>query len=174
MTIRPFQDKQPLIAENVYVDPTALVIGDVEIGADSSIWPMTVVRGDVNFIRIGALTNIQDACVLHVAHAGPFNTTGFPLIIGDKVTVGHQATLHACTIEDLCLIGIGARIMDGAHIESYTVIGAGALVPPGKRLESGYLWLGQPAKAVRPLTEKEKEHLQYSAEYYAKLKNKYF
>lgn len=172
MTTRSFQNKSPIIGQHTYIDLTALVIGDVVLGDHSSVWPMTVIRGDVNFIRIGNNTNIQDSCVLHVAHAGPYSP-GFPLLIGDHVTVGHQATLHACTVDDLCLIGIGARVMDGAHIETKTVIGAGTLVPPGKRLESGYLWLGQPAKQIRPLTEQEIAHLQYSADYYAQLKDQH-
>ena len=155
MTIRTLQDKTPNIAESAFVDETALVIGDVTIGEDSSIWPMTVVRGDVEKITIGKRTNIQDACVLHVTHDGEYTSGGFPLKIGDGVTAGHRATLHACSIGDYCLIGMSATIMDAAVLGDKLIIGAGSLVPPGKQLEGGYLYVGTPVKQIRKLNEDE-------------------
>lgn len=173
MTIRPFQEYSPQLAANVYIDPQACVIGQVEIGADSSIWPMAVVRGDVNFIRIGAKTSIQDNAVLHVTHKSSFNPAGYPLIIGNEVTIGHSVVLHACTIEDQCLIGMHSIILDNAIIRKNVLLGAGSLVPPGKELTSGYLWLGNPVQQIRPLTEAEINYFHYSAEHYVRLKNQY-
>ncbi len=173
MTIRTFLDFKPQLAEGVYVDETALVIGDVEIGEDSSVWPMAVIRGDVHSIRIGQCTSIQDASVLHVTHKGPHNPDGYPLTIGNYVTVGHKVTLHGCQIDDNCLIGMDSIVMDGAHIEEGVILGAGSLVPPGKVLESGYLWVGSPVKKIRKLTEKETEFLPYAAKNYKKLKDQY-
>jgi carbonic anhydrase/acetyltransferase-like protein (isoleucine patch superfamily) len=173
LPIRPFEEKTPNIAKGVYIDSHALVIGDVTLGEDCSVWPMSVIRGDVNSITIGQCTNIQDGSILHVTHDGPFTPGGFPLIIGDGVTIGHKAMLHACTIEDYCLIGMNAIILDGAHIEPYCIIGAGSLIPPKKRLESGYLYVGTPAKKTRPLSPKDKEMLEYSAQHYKRLKDKY-
>ncbi len=173
MSIRRFNEKQPILGEAVFIDESAVVIGDVTIGNDVSIWPMTVIRGDVESITIGEGTNVQDGSVLHVSHAGKFSTQGHPLRIGNYVTIGHKAVVHACTIGDYCLIGIGAIIMDDAVIEDYVMLGAGSLVAPGKRLESGYLYVGSPAKQVRPLKEAEKEFLQYSAEHYIHLKNEH-
>lgn len=172
VNIRAFENKLPVIAKNAYIDPAAVIIGDVEIGHDSSVWPTTVIRGDVNYIRIGARTSVQDGSILHVAHAGPFSP-GAPLIIGNDVTVGHQVILHACIVEDACLIGMGTKILDGAIIKSQVLIGAGSLVPPGKILESGYLWMGSPVKMVRALTADELNFLQYSAQHYVRLKNRY-
>jgi carbonic anhydrase/acetyltransferase-like protein (isoleucine patch superfamily) len=166
-----FNDKQPLIGKSVYIDDSAVVIGDVTLGDDVSIWPTTVIRGDVESIKIGAGSNVQDGCVLHVSHAGRFSPQGHPLIIGKGVTIGHRAVVHACTIGDYCLIGIGAIIMDDAVLEDYVMLGAGSLVSPRKRLESGYLYVGSPAKQTRPLTESEKEFLEYSAQQYVQLKN---
>jgi carbonic anhydrase/acetyltransferase-like protein (isoleucine patch superfamily) len=173
MAIRPYKNIKPTIHKNVYIDESAVVIGDVEIGDDSSIWPMVVVRGDVNSIRIGQRTNIQDGSVLHVTHVGPFDPEGYSLNIGDNVTVGHKAMLHGCTIEDDCLIGMGTVVMDGAIVHSQVIIGANSLVPPGRELESGYLWVGSPARKIRPLTEEEKEFFRYSADNYIKVKNNY-
>lgn len=172
MTIRNFEDKQPRIDATAWVDPAAVVIGDVEIGVDSSIWPHCTVRGDVNRIRIGALTNIQDNSVLHVTHGAP-EEGGHDLHVGDEVTVGHRVILHGCRVEDRCLIGMGAIILDGAVVESETLIGAGSLVPPGKTLESGYLWLGSPVRRVRALTDEERAYFEYSAEHYARLKDRH-
>lgn len=171
MAIRKFNHIQPTIGENVYIDDTAVVIGDVTLGNDVSVWPTTVIRGDVEKITIGAGTNIQDGAVLHVSHAGKYSPTGYPLCIGTNVTIGHRAVVHACKIGNYCLIGIGAIILDGAEIDDYVMLGAGALVSSGKKLESGYLYVGAPAKQVRALTAAEKEFLVYSAEHYVELKN---
>jgi carbonic anhydrase/acetyltransferase-like protein (isoleucine patch superfamily) len=169
MQIRTFEGKTPHIPESTYVDSTAVIIGDVIIGTESSVWPMVVMRGDIHSIRIGDKTSIQDGTVVHVSHAGEFNLEGNAVLVGNQVTVGHQVTLHGCTISDLCLIGMGSIVMDGVLIESEVVLGAGSLVPPGHVLSSGYLWLGRPAKKIRPLTEVEKQHIRYSAQYYAVL-----
>lgn len=173
MPIRPYQNKFPNLGQRNYIDDAAVVVGDVTLGDDVSIWPMAVVRGDVNFITIGDASNIQDAAVLHVSHDGPYTPGGKPLRLGKGVTVGHQAVLHACTIDDYVLIGIGAIVLDGAEIEHHVLLGAGSLVPPGKRLSSGYLYLGNPAKAVRLLTADELQFLEYSAHHYIRLKNNY-
>ncbi len=173
MTVRDFAGKSPQLAQGVYIDSTALVIGDVTIGVDTSIWPMTVVRGDIHTITIGARTNIQDGSILHVTHASEHRPGGNPLIIGSSVIVGHQVTLHGCTLEDHCLIGMGSTVMDGAVLRPRVILGAGSLVPPTKELEGGYLWVGRPAKKVRPLSESELSHLEYTAAYYVKLKNRY-
>ncbi|RVU31589.1 MULTISPECIES: gamma carbonic anhydrase family protein [Neptunomonas] len=173
MSIRSFQGKTPVTGEQVFIDPTAVVLGDVTLGDHSSVWPLVVIRGDMHRIRIGHTTSIQDGSVLHITHAGPFNPDGFPLTIGDHVTVGHQATLHGCTVGNRVLIGMGAMVMDGAVIEDDVVLGAGSLVPPGKVLKSGYLYVGRPAKAARELTEKERSFFTYTAENYRKLKDQH-
>jgi carbonic anhydrase/acetyltransferase-like protein (isoleucine patch superfamily) len=173
MTLRAFNHKQPILGDCVYIDDSAVVIGDVTLGDDVSIWPTAVLRADVERITIGDGTNVQDGAVLHVSHAGKFSAKGHPLTIGKGVTIGHRAVAHACTIGDYCLVGIGAIIMDDAVLDSYVMLGAGALVPPGKHLESGFLYVGSPAKAMRPLTEPEKTYLEYSAEHYVLLKNEY-
>lgn len=173
MPIRPFEDKQPVIHPGAWLDATALVIGDVHIGAESSLWPYVVARGDVNRIRIGEQTNLQDHCVLHVSHDGPLHPGGADLQIGNRVTVGHGAVLHGCRIGNHCLIGMRATILDGAVIEPLTLIGAGALVPPGKVLESGYLWLGSPVRRARALRQDEIDNIEYAAQHYVKLKSRY-
>ncbi len=170
MAIRKYQQHLPQLGERVFVDASAVVIGDVVLGEDSSVWPMTVIRGDMHRIRIGARTSVQDGSVLHITHAGPFNPDGFPLIIGDEVTVGHKVTLHGCTLGSRILVGMGSIVMDGAVVEDEVIIGAGSLVPPGKRLESGYLYVGSPVKQARPLTEKERNFFSYTAGNYVKLK----
>ena len=171
--IRTFENKTPRLGNDVYVDPNAAIIGDVVIGDDCSIWPMAVIRGDVHSISIGSACSIQDGAVLHVTHDGPYTPGGRPLILGHGITVGHKAVLHACTIEDYCLIGMGALILDNVHLEDHVMVAAGSIVAPGKRLERGYLYLGNPAKAVRKLSSPELEHLNYSAEHYVRLKNRY-
>lgn len=171
--IRRFEAFEPILEAGAWVDETALVVGDVTLGADSSVWPMSVVRGDVNFIRIGACTNIQDGSVLHVTHDNEAAPGGHPLVIGDEVTVGHRVTLHACRIGNRCLIGMGAIVLDGAVVPDETLIGAGSLVPPRRELEGGYLWLGNPVRRVRALTADEKGYLRYSAEHYVRLKNRH-
>lgn len=170
MTIRPFQNHTPVIHDSAYVDTTALVIGQVSIGADSSIWPMTVVRGDINTISIGERTNIQDGSILHVSHDGEFSPGGANMVIGNDVTVGHSVVLHACTLNDCCLIGIGSVILDNAVVHKHAMIGAGSLVTNGKELDGGYLWMGRPAKKVRQLSDREIEYLSYSASHYVKVK----
>lgn len=171
--IRDFERSRAQIADSAFIDDNAMVIGDVTIGADASVWPMCVLRGDVNSIEIGERSNIQDGTIVHVTHDGPYTPGGIPTVVGADVTVGHRVILHACTIEDRCLIGMGAIIMDGVVIRADVIVGAGSLVPPGKELESGYLYVGSPVKRLRALTDEEKEQLRYSAEHYVKLKNRY-
>jgi carbonic anhydrase/acetyltransferase-like protein (isoleucine patch superfamily) len=171
--IREFEGVSPQIGEHCYLDPSAIIIGDVVIGDNSSIWPLTVIRGDVNIIRIGKQTNIQDASVLHASHAGEFNPEGAELHVGDQVTVGHKALLHGCRVGNQCLIGMGSIVMDNAIIEDQTMLGSGSLVPSGKILQSGFLYLGNPVRQVRKLTDREKEYLIYSADYYPKLMRRY-
>jgi carbonic anhydrase/acetyltransferase-like protein (isoleucine patch superfamily) len=171
--IRPFRGQFPRIAEGVYVDDTALVIGDVTIGRDASLWPMVVARGDINRIAIGARTNVQDGSVLHVSHAGPFNPEGAALTIGEDVTVGHRVTLHGCTIGARCLIGMGAVVLDRAVVAPQVMVGAGALVTGGQALDSGFLYVGQPARRARRLTERELAYLDYAAAHYVELARRY-
>lgn len=173
LNIRTYRDMSPTMDETVYVDPMAVVIGDVQIGRDSSIWPFATLRGDVNHIQVGARTSIQDGSVCHVSHKNATLPDGWPLIIGDDVTIGHKVVLHGCTIGNRVLVGIGAVVLDGAVIQDDVVIGAGTLVPPGKVLESGYLYLGSPCKQARPLRQDELDHLPYSAQHYVRLKNEY-
>lgn len=173
MSIRTYRGMTPRLAAGVYVDPAAQVIGNVEIGEDASLWPCAVARGDVHFIRIGARTNIQDGAVLHVTHDGEYTLGGFALHIGADVTVGHGAVLHACSVMDACLIGMHATVLDGVLVKKHSLIGAGAVVTPGKVVGEGELWLGNPARCVRMLSEHEIEHLYYSARHYVKLKNHY-
>ena len=167
--IRTYRGTAPRLAATAWVDDTAVVIGDVTLGEDVSVWPTTVIRGDVNRIEIGARSNVQDGAVIHVAHDGPYSPGGYPTVIGEDVTVGHRAIVHACRIGSRVLVGMGSTIMDGAVIEDDVVLGANALVPPGKRLQSGYLYVGAPAKPARELTRNEREHLVYSAHHYVKL-----
>jgi carbonic anhydrase/acetyltransferase-like protein (isoleucine patch superfamily) len=171
--LRPYKGISPRIGERSFIDPMATVIGDVEVGSDCSIWPMVSIRGDVHQIRIGNRTNIQDGSVLHVTHKHPDAPEGFPLDIGDEVTVGHNVTLHGCRIGNHCLVGMGSIVLDGAVLEDGVLLGAGSLVPPGKILEGGYLWVGAPAKKIRLLNEKEQQWLQYSAAHYCRLKDDY-
>ncbi len=173
MALKSFEGRRPRLGNAVYIDDSAVVIGDVTLGDDVSIWPMVVVRADVEAIEIGAGTNVQDGSVLHVTHAGDYSPDGFALSIGHRVTIGHRAVVHGCTVGDHCLIGIGAILMDGAVIEEQVLIGAGSLVPPGKRLENRHLYVGSPAKKVRPLKEQELEFLAYSARHYMHLKDCY-
>lgn len=173
MTIRSFQGVTPQIGARAFIDPASVVSGDVVIGEDSSVWPMASIRGDVHRIRIGARTSVQESSVLHCTHAGQFCPDGWPLIIGDDVTVGHSVTLHGCSIGNRVLIGMGAVVLDGVVVEDEVVIGAGSLVPPGKRLESGYLYVGSPVKQARPLSDKERSFFTYSASNYVVLKDKH-
>jgi carbonic anhydrase/acetyltransferase-like protein (isoleucine patch superfamily) len=172
--LRAYRDQLPRLGARVYIDPSAEVIGDVVLGDDVSVWPTTVIRGDVNYIRVGARTNIQDAVVIHVSHDGPHvKEGGFATIIGEDVTIGHRAIIHACRIEDACLIGMGAVVMDGAVVKRHGFVGAGALVPPGKVVGEGELWLGNPARMVRRLDDAQIEALYYSAQHYVRLKDEY-
>ncbi|MFM7320987.1 MAG: gamma carbonic anhydrase family protein [Armatimonadota bacterium] len=173
MPIEPYLHHRPLIGERAFVHPTATVIGDTHIGDDVSVWPNVSLRGDVNSIRIGRGTNIQDNAVGHVTHRHPGNPEGAPLVIGEFVTIGHAAVLHGCTIGDECLVGMGAIVLDNAVLEDRVFLAAGSLVSPGKRLESGWLYRGSPATKARPLTDEEIEFLRYSAEHYIATKNHY-
>ncbi|HET7370376.1 MAG TPA: gamma carbonic anhydrase family protein [Gammaproteobacteria bacterium] len=173
MTMRKFESNAPAIGANVYIDPSADVIGRVTLADDVSIWPKAVLRGDVNTITVGPRTNIQDGTIVHVTHDGPYTPGGYATEIGADVTIGHGCIIHACTIGNCCLIGMGAIVMDGATIEDEVMLAAGSLVSPGKRLESGYLYRGQPARQARPLSDQEREMLRYSAAHYASLKTRY-
>jgi carbonic anhydrase/acetyltransferase-like protein (isoleucine patch superfamily) len=171
--IRSFKDKSPSIPASCYIDESAVVIGDVEFGENCSVWPLTVIRGDINKILIGDNTNVQDGSVLHVTHAGEFNPEGAELHIGNQVTIGHKVLLHGCRIGNHCLIGMGSIITDNAVIEDRVIVGSGSLVPPGKVLESGYLYLGNPVIRKRALSEREIEYLAYVAEHYILMKQHY-
>lgn len=171
--IRSFRGIEPVIGDDTYIDESAVVIGDVVIGDHSSVWPLSAIRGDVNIIRIGNRTNIQDGSVLHVSHQGEHNPEGAELHVGDEVTVAHKVLLHGCRIGNRCLIGMGSIVMDNAVVEDQVMVGSGSLVTPGKVLESGYLYLGNPARRARELTEREIDMLSYLSEHYIKLKNEY-
>ncbi len=174
MAIKSYQIHSPTVGQGVYVDEQALVLGDVVLGDHVSVWPMAVIRGDMHYIRIGHSTNIQDAAVLHITHPSALTSpAGAPLNIGNRVTVGHGAILHGCTVGDLCLIGMRAVVLDGAVLEEEVMLGAGSLVPPGKILQSGYLYVGSPVVQKRPLSERERAFLRYSAENYVRLKEGY-
>ena len=171
--IRTFEGITPVIGASTFIDETAVVIGNVTIGEEASVWPTTVIRGDVNTITIGDRTSIQDGSVLHVNHDADYNPGGDPLSVGSGVTVGHKVMLHGCTIEDRCLIGMSSTILDKAVVESNTMIGAGSLVSPGKVLEGGYLYVGVPARQIRKLTDEELAYLDYAADFYAQLKSRH-
>ena len=171
--IRPYLDTHPQIDDSCYIDPMGVVIGDVVLGENVSVWPFAVIRGDVNSIRIGNNSNVQDHAMLHVSHKNADKPDGSPLIIGEDVTIGHHVTLHGCTIGNRVLVGINTIILDDVIVEDDVMIGAGSLVPPRKRLESGYLYVGSPVQKVRPLTDKEKEFLPYSARHYVKVAGNY-
>lgn len=173
VNIAPYLGVAPQIGTGVYLHPTASVAGDVVIGDHASVWPGVVIRGDVNHVRIGSGTNVQDLSVLHVSHKSSWDPGGSPLIVGANVTIGHRVILHGCTIEDESLIGMGSIVMDKVVVQKHVLLGAGSLVPEGKVLESGYLYYGSPAKKVRPLSEAEIAHFMYSARHYIKLKNDY-
>lgn len=173
LSIRTFKGQTPSLSADVFVDPSAIVVGDVSLGDDCSVWPNTVIRGDMHTIKIGKRCSIQDGSVLHITHASDYNPGGFPLTLGDEVTVGHMAMLHGCTIGSRVLIGMQAMVMDGVIIEDDVVLGAGSLVPPGKVLKSGHLYVGRPAKMKRPLSEKELSYFSYTAGNYVKLKNEH-
>ena len=173
MKLRSFKGKRPILSARVFVDPSAVLIGDINVAEDVSFWPNVVVRGDVQSISIGARTSVQDGSVLHVTHRSINNPEGHPLIIGSQVTIGHLAMLHGCTIGDDVLIGMGSMVMDGATVESQVVLGGGSLVPPGKVLKSGFLYVGRPAKQVRTLTQAELDFFSYTANNYVNWKNEH-
>lgn len=172
-SIRSHRGISPKLGQRVYVDLAATVIGDVHLGDDASVWPGAVIRGDMHTIRIGDRSNVQDNAVLHITHASDFNPNGWPLNIGDDVVIGHRAVLHGCTVGSRILIGNGAIINDGAVIEDEVIVGAGCMVPPGKTLASGFVYIGNPCKQMRALSEKEKAFFGYSAANYVKLKDEY-
>ncbi|NMT62815.1 gamma carbonic anhydrase family protein [Marinobacter orientalis] len=171
--VRTHKGNTPQFGQRAWIDPSAVVIGDVVTGDDVSIWPMTVVRGDMHKIRIGDRCSIQDGSVLHITHASDFNPGGCPLTIGDDVTIGHKALLHGCTVGSRVLVGMGCIIMDGAVVEDEVIVAAGCLVPPGKTLESGHLYVGSPCRQARALTDNEKSFFRYTASNYVKLKDEY-
>ncbi len=173
MALRSYLGVTPTLGKQVYIDDSAQIIGKIEIGDNSSIWPLVAARGDVNYIKIGKNTNIQDNSVLHVTRPLPGNEDGFPLIIGDNVTIGHSVVLHGCTIKNYCLIGMGVVVLDGAQISDYVMVGAGSVVPPNKQLDSGYVYMGSPAKKARKLKDTEIAWIEKSALNYIKLKNEY-
>jgi len=165
--IKPYRSFHPYIHPTVFVADNAVIIGDVKIDEDSSVWFGTVIRGDVNYIRIGKRTNIQDNCVVHVSRGT------HPTIIGDEVTVGHGVILHGCVLHNRILVGMGAVIMDGVEIEDYVLVGAGALITPNKKIPSGVLVAGFPAKVVRDLKPEEVKLIEESAKNYVIYKNSY-
>jgi carbonic anhydrase/acetyltransferase-like protein (isoleucine patch superfamily) len=173
MPIQSYLGTRPTLGEGVYVDPTALVIGDVVLGDQVSVWPMAVVRGDVNRIHIGARSNVQDGSVLHVSRPYPGNDTGWPLLIGEDVVIGHKVVVHGCTIGNRVLVGIGAIVLDGVFVEDDVMIGAGAVVTPGKRLEAGGLYVGNPARRSREMTPAEVARIPIMADWYVRLKADY-
>ncbi|MCG9694901.1 gamma carbonic anhydrase family protein [Vibrio sp. Isolate22] len=172
-SIRSYKGISPQIGQGVYIDTSSVLVGDIKIGDDSSVWPLVAARGDVNHIHIGDRTNIQDGSVLHVTHKNAENPEGYPLLIGNDVTIGHKVMLHGCTIKDRVLVGMGAIVLDGVIVEQDVMIGAGSLVPPNKVLESGHLYVGSPVKQARPLNDKERAFLQMSADNYVQNKNDY-
>ncbi|RDV24747.1 gamma carbonic anhydrase family protein [Alteromonas aestuariivivens] len=173
MSIRPYKNTMPTLGMRCYIDPSAVIVGDIMCGDDVSIWPLVAARGDVNRIQIGNRTNIQDGTVLHVTRRTANNPAGYPLVIGEDVTIGHKCMLHGCTLGNRILVGMGAIIMDGVSVEDDVFIGAGTLVPPNKHLESGYLYVGNPMVKKRPLNDAERQFLAQSAENYVLLKNDY-
>ncbi len=164
------QHYRPEIQPGAWVHDSAVVIGKVTLGEDVSVWPCAVIRGDVNRITVGNRSNVQDGTVIHATHAGVFNPDGYATVIGEDVTVGHNAILHGCTLGNRVLIGMGATVLDGAIVPDDVIIGAGALVSMNKTLQSCYLYVGSPAKPLRQLNDKEKQFLTYSAEHYVHLK----
>lgn len=171
--IRKFKNHLPIIGKSTYIDPSAVIIGKVTLGDNASIWCNSVARGDVSHITIGNNTNVQDLTMLHVTHYNPGKSVESPLVIGDNVTIGHNCCLHACTIKNNVLVGMGSTLLDNCVIESNVIIGAGSLVSPNKTIESGYLYFGNPLRQIRKLTPQEIEFIQYSADHYVRLKNQY-
>jgi carbonic anhydrase/acetyltransferase-like protein (isoleucine patch superfamily) len=173
MALRPYRGITPTLGSGAWVDPSAIVIGDVELGEDVSIWPFVLIRGDVNRIRIGARSNVQDGSMIHVSRPFPGNEAGWPTILGEDVVVGHKVALHGCRIADRVLVGIGAIVLDGVEVGSDVIIGAGSVVTPGKQLEPGYLYVGNPARRSRELTPQEIARIPRMARDYVALKKEY-
>lgn len=171
--IRTVNRHTPKIGERVFIDPSAVVSGLVTLEDDVSVWPLVSIRGDLEAIKIGKRSNIQDNSVIHTTRRTSTFPEGFPVSIGEDVTVGHGVILHGCTLADRILVGMGAIILDGVHIESDVIIGAGSLISPGKRLESGALYIGAPAKKARDLTKDELRFLKISSENYLETKNQH-
>ncbi len=171
--VRPYLHYSPTLGKRVMIDESSVIIGNVVLGDDVSVWPLVAIRGDVNQVTIGARSNIQDGSVLHVTHHSEHNPEGNALVIGEDVTVGHKTMLHGCTIGNRVLVGMGSILLDGAVIEDDVIIGAGSLVSPGKRLVSGHLYMGSPTRQIRPLTAAELEGLHYSASNYVGWKDRY-
>jgi carbonic anhydrase/acetyltransferase-like protein (isoleucine patch superfamily) len=171
--LRSFLGQAPVLGRSVFVDESAVVIGRVRLGHDASVWPCVSIRGDLMWISIGDRSNIQDNSCLHTSRPNDANPDGWALNIGNEVTIGHSVTLHGCTIKDQVLVGMGSVVLDGAVLESRLIVGAKSLVPPGKILESGFLYLGNPVRKIRELTEKEHDFLKISAFNYVKLKDNY-
>ena len=171
--IRPYLSAVPQVHGSCYLDPLCLVAGDVVLAEEVSVWPFAVLRGDVNSIRVGKRSNIQDHVMLHVSHKTDGKPEGSPLLIGEDCTIGHHATLHGCTVGNRVLVGMGSIVLDDAVVEDDVMIGAGSLVPPRKRLEGGYLYVGSPVRQVRVLTNEEKAFLKYSAAHYVRLSQQY-
>ena len=171
--IRAFLDYVPSVDKSCFIDETSVVIGEVSLAEDVSVWPYAVLRGDVNSISIGKRSNVQDGSVLHVSHKNAAKPDGSPLIIGDDVTIGHKVMLHGCRIGNRVLVGMGSIILDDTVVEDDVMIGAGSLVPPRKRLESGFLCVGSPVRQVRTLTDEEKAFLTYSSAHYVRLSGRH-
>ena len=173
MATRPYRGIEPTLGPGAWIDETALVIGDVELGENASVWPVVLIRGDVNRIRIGARTNVQDSSIIHVSRPFPGNDAGWATLLGDDVVIGHKVALHGCRIADRVLVGIGAIVLDGVEVESDVIIGAGSVVTPGKKLESGFLYVGNPARRSRPLTPQEIARIPKMSRDYVLLKDEY-
>jgi carbonic anhydrase/acetyltransferase-like protein (isoleucine patch superfamily) len=161
--IRPHHGVSPTIADSAFIAETTVIIGEVEIAEDASIWYGAVLRGDGNYIKVGARTNVQDGCIVHI------NSGLYPCLIGADITIGHGAIIHACTLEDECFVGMGAIVLDGAVVERHAMVAAGALVSPGKRVPSGELWAGNPAKKLRDLRPEDIEGFKASVTGYVAL-----
>lgn len=171
--LRPYKGRLPTVGPKSYIDESAVLVGDITMGAEVSVWPLVAARGDVNKITIGDRTNVQDGTVLHVTRSSNSHPEGFPLVIGDDVTIGHKCMLHGCTIGNRVLVGMGTIILDGAIVSDDVFIGAGTVVPPNKTLRSGYLYVGNPMKEARPLKDAELAFLKESALNYIVTKNEY-
>jgi len=167
MIVRGYEGKEPRFGQRVFVAENAAIIGDVELGDDVSIWYSATLRGDINAIRIGARTNVQDNCTIHVTHLE------WPTVVGEDVTIGHGAIVHGCTVHRGALIGMGSRVLDGAVIGESALVGAGALVPEGMQVPPRVLVVGVPARVKRPLTPEELERLDQSWRHYVDYKERY-